>query len=223
MTNTAIRVLILAILVGLLAASMYVMPQWLQPKSVQLPKWDPADMPLEFGSWQGAEVESDPEVQKRLLLDADAVVDRAYRDNDGNVVSVHAAFFRDLDAGVLHRPSNCYLGAGYRQERSERLALSLPDGSSIPVDLTTWEKEGKRVLVMYWYQLDEHILFDRGDLFWTRLKMRSKDTWPAMVKVLLQGSADDPDKDGERIQKVAGEVYQWINEPHQPSSAGPVD
>ena len=61
MMNTTTRLIIVAILVGLLAGSTYILPNSLKPKSVELPTtWDLTDMPLQFGSWQGTEVEPDP-------------------------------------------------------------------------------------------------------------------------------------------------------------------
>ena len=181
-------------------------------------------MPLQFGSWQGAEVEVDPKVRDWLLRDADAVVDRAYGDDQNHVVSLHAAFFSDLDVGVLHSPIACYRGNGWREVGRTRLMLHVSDETSIPVSLSTWERQGEQVLVMYWYQLDKQILFNRWDLFRARVKMRGKETWPALVKVLLQTSASDADKARERIQTIARSAYQWINQPaHQPSPGGPSD
>jgi EpsI family protein len=224
MINTTTRIFIVVIFVGLLATSSYVLPQWLKPKRVQTPEWNLAAMPLQFGSWQQAEVEVDPEVRDKILLDADAVVDRAYRDNQNHVVSLHAALFSDLDTGVRHSPINCYRGNGWREVDRKNVDLVLPDQSSIPVCLTTWEREGQRVLVMYWYQLDEYILFGRWDLFWTRLAMQGKETWPAMVKVLLQTRADDKDEAERRIQTIAVDAYQWINQPgHRASLSSPDD
>lgn len=223
MMNTTTRLIIVAILVGLLAGSTYVLPNSLKPKSIELPTtWDLAEMPLQFGSWQGAEVEVDPKVRDWLLLDADTVVHRAYGDDRNHVVSLHAALFSDLDAGVLHSPINCYRGNGWRELGRTRLMLHVSDETSIPVSLTTWEREGERVLVMYWYQLDEHILFNRWDLLWARVDMRGKETWPPLVKVLLQTPAADADKARERIQAIARSAYQWINQPaHQPTPGSP--
>jgi EpsI family protein len=213
MMNTTTRLLIVVILVGLLATSSYVVPKCLKPKSVQLPDRNLADLPYQFGSWQGAESEVDPEVNKVLRLDADAVLDRAYEDDQNHVVSLHVALFSDLDAGIRHSPINCYRGNGWREVDRTTLTLNVSDESSIPVSLTTWEREGDRVLVMYWYQLGDHILFNRWDLFWARVDMRGKETWPALVKVLLQTRATDGEKAKERIKVIARTVYQWINEP----------
>lgn len=222
--NTTTRLCIAAILVVLLAASSYLLPELLKPKNVVLPGWNLADMPRQFGSWQSAKVEVNPEIEEQILRDADAVVNRAYVDDADHIVSVHVALFRDLDAGVLHSPINCYRGNGWREVSREQVKLRGPEESSIPVSLSTWEREGGRVLVMYWYQLDEHILFDRLGLGLARVEMRNKETWPALVKVLLQTSAADPEAARERIDAIARETHQWINQgDHQPTSGGPTN
>jgi EpsI family protein len=224
--NTTIRLLIVAMLVGLLAASTYVFPAWLSPKRIELPDWSvsavPDQLETESGLWRGAEVEVAPDVMEWLLRDADDTVDWEYADEKNNVVSLHMAFFSKLDDGIRHSPFNCYRGQGWRELDRRRLMLAVSDKASIPVSLSTWEREGEKVMVMYWYQLDEYILFNRWELGVARWKLRNKETWPAMVKVLLQTSAADPDKGREQIQTVARKAYEWLNQPaHRASSARP--
>jgi EpsI family protein len=221
-TRLLIRLLVVAILVGLLAASTHVVPEKLKPKSVQLPDWDLADMPLELGQWQGVEGDLDPEVTR--ALDAEAWVDREYRDEEDHAVSVHVALFTSLDDGVRHNPSNCYRGNGWRETERERLMLHFPDHPSIPVSLGTWTREGEQVLVMYWFQLSTHVIFDRWDLWLARLDLLDQDVWPAMVKVLLQADATEGRAARERIEAVARGVYEWINQQdHQTGSRSPID
>lgn len=221
MKNMTTRLAIVAILVVLLSTLSYVMPKWLQAKDIRLPEWDLHEIPLEFESWQRAEVKLDPKIKEKILIDADIIADRAYRDEESHVVSLHVALFRDLDAGVFHSPINCYRGGGWKEFDRTSLSLRVSDKTSIPVNLSTWEQGGEKIFVMYWYQLDEHILFSRWDLPWTRWKMRGKKTWPALVKVLLQTRAADPEGAKERIQTVARFAYQWLNQPgRQPSSGG---
>jgi len=222
MRNTTTRVFVVATIVVLVSASTYVMPQWLKAKNVQLPAWDVRDMPRQFDQWQGVDGELDPEITRRL--DADAWLDRVYRNDENRIVSLHVALFRDLDSGVRHSPINCYRGNGWREVGRESVELALPDGSSIPVSLGTWEREGERILVMYWYQLDRQILFDRVGLGLARWEIRSQQDWPPLIKVLLQTSAADTDVARKRIQFIAAKAYEWINQPsHRASSAAPGD
>ncbi len=220
MTNTTLRILIVVFFVGLLAGSTYVMPQWMQPKNVLLPDWDLAEMPLQFGSWQGVEKELDPKVTR--ALNADRTVDREYRHAKYPVVALHVAFFCNLDEGVRHSPINCYRGQGWQEIDRTSVNLRVPDKPAIPVSLTTWEQDGERVLVMYWFQLDEHIILDRSGLAKARWKMRNKETWPALAKVLLQSPVADEDKTREGMLAIATKAYEWLNQTaHQPTSGSP--
>ena len=216
--NTATRLFIVALLAALLYGSTYVAPAWLKlkPPSVKLPERDFRKMPMQFAKWQGEDVPMDPEITR--AIGADVVVDRAYRDDQGHVVSLHTALFANPDEGVYHSPINCYRANGWEKLDDTRLQLQVTEESSIPVSLTSWKSEGERILVMYWYQLGEHIIFDRWGLGGVRLEMRGKETWPALCKVLVQTSAADPEANN-RIQSIAKYVYQWINEPlPQPTS-----
>ncbi len=224
MMTTTTRLFLVALLVGLLAISSYMLPELLEAKDVHLPAWELADMPSQFGSWRGADVELDEKIREQLLRDANSEVSRAYVDDQSNAVSLHLALFQDLDAGVRHSPINCYRGNGWREIGRETMDLRLQDGGTIPVSLTTWEKEGQRVLVMYWYQLGDHVLFNRWDLLSTRLKMWGQPSWPAMVKVLLQTTTSDADKEKsrERIQAVARYAQHWISQAQHPSNGDDV-
>lgn len=222
MRNTTTRVFVVAMFVVLLSASTYVMPQWLKAKNIQLPEWNLRDMPLQFDQWQGVSGELDPEITGRL--GADVWLDRVYRDDQNRIVSLHVALFRDLDGGVFHSPINCYRSAGWRELGQAEVELPIPGKPSIPVSLGTWEREGERILVMYWYQLDQQILFDRVGLGLARWKMRSEQNWPPLIKVLLQTSAADTEDAKKQIQFIAAKAYEWINQPsHQASSAAPDD
>jgi EpsI family protein len=216
------RVFLVVMLVVLLSASTYVTPQLLKAKNIQLPTWNVRDLPLQFDEWQGVAAELDPEVTGRM--GADAWADRVYRDDQNRIVSLHAALFRDLDAGVFHSPVNCYRMAGWREVSQTETELAIPGKPSIPVRLDTWELKGERILVMYWYQLDQHIFFDRWGLLRARWEMRGEQSWPPLIKVLLQTSAADPEDAKRRIRFIAARAYEWINQPsHQASSVAPED
>ena len=220
MKNTTIRLFIVAAIVVLIATLTYAFPRWLRPV-IRLPDRDFTEMPRQFGSWQEAEVEVDPEIQEVLRRDADVIVDRAYVDGENNVVSLHMAVFTKLDDGIRHSPFNCYRGQGWRELSRAKVALPV-SGRDIRVSLTTWEREGRQVLVMYWYQFGEHILFDRVDLARARWKMWGRETWPAMVKVLLQTSAADEVVAKKHIEEVARMAHEWLDHPvDEPDSGGP--
>ena len=50
------------------------------------------------------------------------------------------------------------------------------------------------MLVVYWYQLGEHVLFGRWDLgLKVRWALAGKPKWPALIKVMLQIPASEPE------------------------------
>ncbi len=90
------------------------------------------------------------------------------------------------------------------------------------VSCTTWEKEGQRVLVLYWFKLGEHFLFDRFEMGAVRWKMRGQKTWPALIKVLMQANTtDDPVDDEKALRGFAENIYKWIHEPEPGSEPSP--
>ena len=85
---------------------------------------------------------------------------------------------------------------------------------TIPVSLSTWEQKGERLLVVYWYQLGEHVLFDRWDLgMKIRWSLRGRPKWPALIKVMLQIPAPDPEEAKPVILDFAKQVAAWENQP----------
>ena len=56
--------------------------------------------------------------------------------------------------------------------------------------MTTWTRNGEKVIVAYWYEVGDHTMFERQDLLKTQWAMCGKTKWPVMFKVLLEMPAD---------------------------------
>ena len=99
---------------------------------------------------------------------------------------MYGAMFSNPRGGVYHTPINCYRSTGWQDTSETREDLEVSDDLTIPVSLSTWEQKGERVLVVYWYQIGEHVLFDRWDLgMKIRWSLRGRPKWPALIKVML--------------------------------------
>jgi EpsI family protein len=217
MINTPIRLLMAALFAGVMCWGTHVVRQGLKPASVAFPDRDFQQLPVQFGTWQGQVTELDPRLV--LATEAKTVVDRLYRDEAKQTVSLHVALFADPDRGVFHSPINCYRSQGWDKLDEMKLAISTGSDTSLEANLTSWEKNGRHIWVGYWYELGEHILYDRTDLPWVRFAMAGKQTWPAMIKVLMETPAtDNPRRDKERLQEIGAHVHGWI---HQTSYAPP--
>jgi EpsI family protein len=212
MNSTVTRLIVVVMLLAVMSGGTYLVRASLKPPKVQMPDKDFAQLPLQLGGWQGKNVDLDPKIFE--TIGADLIVNRSYRDTAQHVISAHLAVFTDPDTGVYHSPMNCYRSDGWQKGSEDVLQLRLGDQPGIEGNLTTWEKGGRAVVVLYWYQVGEHVLFDRFDMGRVRWALRGQETWPALVKVLMetQGSGD-LDRDKARLRDLAERVYQWINQP----------
>ena len=70
-----------------------------------------------------------------------------------------------------------------------------------------------RIEVLYWYQLGDHIIFDRSDLENVRAELKGQEPQPRLIKVQLQieRSADDDNKD--RLLELASKIAKWLDTP----------
>jgi len=217
MGNTATRILISTVLVTLVYGGAYAVRAGKTSVVIVMPDWDLGDLPMQLGEWRGEETELDPRLFR--ATGAEKIVNRVYRNSSGSTASLHAAIFEDIDAGAEHTPRNCYRNAGWKRIEDVPLQLQAGNKPGISVRSTTWEREGERILVIFWYQLGEHTLFNRMDLGTLRWEMAGRKSWPAMVKVLLQiplGSDDNATK--AQLKGVAEHIYGWI-EDMEPLSA----
>ena len=216
MGNTALRLYILSAVV----VAIYWVARWekyaLQPPPVQLPKWTFDELPLQLGDWQGEPAKLDPEIYKAVGAAPGRIVNRIYRDEMGHQISMHTAMFMNPIDGVYHSPLNCYRANGWELVNKSREELRLFDNLTLPVILTTWQQEGNRKLVVFWYQLGNHVLFDRMDLgLRVRWSLAGKPRWPALVKVMLQIDAGELGDAKATILSFAEQVAKWENQPQR--------
>jgi len=211
--STANRLYIVGALVLATYGGAHLVKAELEPPEVLLPTWTIRELPLELGDWRGVDTELDPKIT--AAVGASVIVDRAYQDRIGHVISMHTAMFENPVEGVIHSPLNCYRASGWVRKNESRETLQLSDNLTIPVSLTTWEREGERVLVVYWYQLGEHVLFGRWDLgLKVRWSLAGRPQWPALIKVMLQISAPESPEDTELVLlSFAERVAEWENQP----------
>lgn len=214
--HTAIRLYVLsAVVLATWGVSKWE-KQALKPPDVRLPSWTFNEMPLQFGDWQGEDTELDPKITAAVGAAPGRIADSLYRDRLGHTVTMHTAMFDDPVEGVYHTPLNCYRANGWQKLNDSREELRLFDDLTIPVRLTTWRREGSRVIVLYWYQLGEHVLFGRWDLgINVRWSLAGKPKWPALVKVMLQIDAADAEDAKATILSFAEQVARWENEPQR--------
>ncbi len=115
--------------------------------------------------------------------------------------------------GLYHNPFNCYDTHGFTLKQREHRPLTAPNRPDSELSLSTWEKEGQKHVVAFWYELGDHTLFERDDLApWksTLWAMAGKPKWPVMFKVLIESSGSDPDQAKADVLEMARSVREWL-------------
>jgi EpsI family protein len=219
MTGTTVRLLIVAALVAMIHVGSLAMQQWLKPPNVKLPDWDLRDLPLTFGSWKGEKIDLESQDPRMLaVIGARLVVDREYRNvATGQRVTVHTAMFDEYDVGMFHGPMNCYRSNAWQRDEEKRMDLQVPGGATVPISVSTWQRQADRVMVGFWYQLGGETILSRLDLGTVGLKLRGRESWPPLIKVLMQTSATESDTEEEGMRELAEYVYRWMNRPDSPA------
>lgn len=212
MNSVAKRLYVVAAIIVATIGISYLVEAGLEPPAVEIPDWSLSSLPLRLGAWNGETTELDPKIA--LATGADVIVDRQYRDDLGHAVSLHTALFKDPATGVYHSPMNCYRGAGWKLVDETIEKVEVADDLTIPVRLMTWEREDEQILVAYWFQLGQHVLYGREDLgLKVRWAMRAQPTWPVLVKIMLQAPLTDPEDSKTVAIGFTRQVAKWLNQP----------
>lgn len=116
------------------------------------PPW--AQFPLEIDEWRTTEDRAlSPEIAERLR--PDDFIDRVYESSkSGKSVNFSVVYFKSRRTGNSpHSPKACMPGAGWQSVSATEGAIT-PAGGGPPIAVNWYEVErnGVRVLVLYWYQ-----------------------------------------------------------------------
>jgi EpsI family protein len=212
MKSTVIRLAVIIGLVLVVQFGFWVVQRGLALPTVAMPSWQLDDLPRQWDAWRGKDEVLDEKMAKEIFVGTGAAkaINRVYEDDKGHQVSLHMALYSDLDAGVYHSPLNCYRSSGWRLIEDQRLPLKTPGRPEVLVSVSAWEKDGEKALVVFWYELGDHILFERFDLGKVRWVMRGQAAWPPLVKVLLHASSNDPQAARPQVMELGEQIRQWI-------------
>jgi hypothetical protein len=212
---------LLAMIHGVVLALRY--ERW--PSEIAPPDIDLAQIPYKLGespnTWTGKDSEPDPLIFE--ALQADHVVDRSYTKGEADIL-LHASDYQSLIEGVNYRwvphpPEICYGRAGFQPEGQKDKVLTLDDGRSVRVRLTTFERKGSRILVLFWYHFGDEIVLDHSELRNARWRLIGKQAWPAVTKFMLQIPGDRPERAEKTVAEFARLVIQWALDHRQPAGA----
>ncbi|MEW6050219.1 MAG: exosortase C-terminal domain/associated protein EpsI [Candidatus Zixiibacteriota bacterium] len=87
------------------------------------------------------------------ILKADTTTLRLYRGNQGESYWLFVAYFQSQKYGSqIHSPKHCLPGGGWRIDRLEPFALSLPDGGTKNINRLIIADREQRELMFYWFE-----------------------------------------------------------------------
>jgi EpsI family protein len=212
MKNVTTRLYVVAGIVLATIGISYLVQAATEPPGVEMPTWTLSSLPIRLGNWRGEATKLDPQIA--AATEADVIVDRLYHDDTGHTVSLHSAMFQRPDKGVYHSPMNCYRSAGWKLIEETRENIEISGDLTIPVNLTTWEREGDKILVAFWYQLGEYVLYSRADLgIGVRWALRGQAKWPVLVKLMVQAPLTDPEDSRTVAIGFTRQLAKWLNQP----------
>jgi EpsI family protein len=208
MANPLTKIVIAFALLGAFGAgTFYLYYEIGRLKGVELPCERLAQLPKTLGPWNG----KDHEIDKRMfrITQASEVLGRLYTDLGGNEVTLHMGVYGDFWYGVPHSPFVCYQGTGWIRVKTDPETLDVPGAPPLNIMFVTFEMEGRRILVGFWYQLGPLTVTDSPELREAQVKLRDCKKWPSIIKVLLQTDAGNADQAKKRLVDVASRVYAW--------------
>ncbi len=178
-------------------------------------------MPHRFGLWQGKDTPLSPEIL--AAVGADVVVDRLYHNPEENTqIASHMAVFSDWDTGLRHNPMVLYKATGWKLLTVTHESISSSSMKSIQVSVSEWERGNDRVVVLFWCQLGDYVLFEQSDLNKIRSKLTGKEHPPRLLKVQLQISITRPEGDRDAVMNLAGKIARWLDKPFYDPKETPI-
>jgi EpsI family protein len=193
----------------------YGVSRWLQiataPPEVEMPGWKLAELPMQLGNWLGETAELDEKIA--AATGAVEIENRRYHNELGHVLSLHTAMFTDPAVGVYHSPLNCYPANGWKKLSETSANVPVPNAATIAVRVVSFEKDGEKYLVAYWYQLGNRVLYEREDLGKIRWEMRGQSKWPVLLKVMVQTQVAEGQNSRASLRAFTKEIGAWLNQP----------
>jgi hypothetical protein len=162
-----------------------------------------AELPRVLGKWTGKDVSLDRRIVQ--AVGADQLVDRLYENADGTKFTVSSAVWSSPSEWVPHRPPLCYAANGWKPARSQIVALPNRPNAKIAID--TYEQSGERIVVGYWYQLEDFTYIDRVGARGARTALWGKRQWSPLIKTLIQTGESDTAE--SKLVEIASHIYEF--------------
>jgi len=214
------RLLIVAVLV----LALYLVLEWtrhgLKPDVENL-GWSLSELPYKLGKWEGVQDTLDERIFQQV--GAAQTADRRYQDSvTGSAVLFHVALYDTYDKAAHHNPTMCFRANGFQERENDLLPLDANDPTAL-ANRSVYEREGRQVVEVHWYQFGDYIVRNRWQMGKVRLKLMRGEAWPPVIKVLLQIDVKNLPQDTATIAEFAQLVYEAINRLDNPLQEGTPD
>lgn len=179
---------------------------------VELPEKDLGAVPARLGSWLGENVAADPNLFAKS--GSEAHLTRVYRDSGREITTTIEVFVDYVpDRGLeIHSPYSCYPAAGYRIVGEQDLDLSSESGLKCSARMLTVERGRSRLFVVFWYQLGDRSFTTKEKMRAMLWSLRGQDSWPFLMKVMLQTPAPDVQSARQAFREIASPLLTSLEE-----------
>lgn len=148
--TVVVMVLILTVILSAQIAGSYVLT--IAERPLQNPGLQ--ELPAQIGTWALTEEQPlEPEVA--AYLRPDDYIQRGYLSKEpDSSVSLFVAYFKSLQNSYgPHSPRACLPGSGWLVHLWQVVGMPVPDSRAmVPINEYVLEKNGQKILVLYWYQ-----------------------------------------------------------------------
>ena len=165
--------------ITLILAATWAGRAWWERNNVLPPAPQMQRVPRQLGQWRSVR-DSELPLEVRRVLRADSVLLRDYELTPESQVQLFVAYYRTQHAGEsMHSPRNCLPGSGWQPISQSLVKLDLGKGTQEWVNRYVVERDGQRLLVVYWYQEHDRTVADeylgKTYLMWDSIRWRRRD------------------------------------------------
>ncbi|MBN1589437.1 MAG: EpsI family protein [Pirellulales bacterium] len=219
MNNVTTKIIVAFVLLAVFAGgTFYIYGKLGVLKSAEMPCKQLAQIPKELGSWKGQDRPTEDRVFR--AIGADNVLNRTYTNLAGKEITLHAAVRSDFPGILPHTPMVCYPSAGWIEKKASEEKLEMPGLPPVDAMFATFEMEGRRTMILFWYQFGEPTFHTSEGFDEAKQKLRHYEKWPCLIKVLLQTDMNNSEQAKKRLLDFASHLYPWTSQ-MQYGDAGP--
>ncbi len=171
-----------------------------------------SQFPKRIGIWQGKEYSFDAVVLEKL--GADDVLNRAYRNPQGEIIWLYIGYYRSQTRGdQIHSPLHCYPGSGWTPVSREVVPVPLKD-REIQVNRMIIQNGEEKRMVAYWYQVQNEAVANE---YMQRLRLvvnafRKNRTDGSMIRVSRNLQNETPEKCWKTMSEFIKQAYPLFME-----------